>query len=308
MSLTTPLRFSLWFESDHIPYGGPGHVLISTIMGLIQNNCIILINEIGDINMLLSKSHILRKFDMMTRGTKRLIGPLTFEFGDAHVTNKEDHPLWKIGSTKSLYVIPSLWYARWVCNGLPFDNPEHKRTLAVWGSGVNTDYFTPIPKSIPRKHDYFVYFKSQKWDELASMHEYLFMNYFKLHGPTLVYYFYNHEEMKEVAQNAKFCIFMSSTETQGLASLEIMACGCPLFVVDQTKHINGNYAMDGATSVTCWNNTCGVKSSMANLAKDFPLFIEKLESYNPRSFVEREYSWKASAGKLLHYANLVETS
>jgi hypothetical protein len=96
---------------------------------------------------------------------------------------------------------------------------------------------------------------------------------------------------------------MSTTETQGIASLEIMACGCPLFVIDATRFDNEGYSLKGASSVTCWDDTCGIKSSMETLKEDFPRFLAAIESYDPRGFVEKYFSQKVAAG---HLRNLME--
>jgi hypothetical protein len=181
----------------------------------------------------------------------------------------------------------------------------------IWGAGVNTDFFRP--SSVLKKHTFFIYFKSQRWSELAQVHEYLFKHYFRFHGPTLVYYFHSHEELLAAATGSEFCIYMGGVETQGLAALEIMACGCPLFVLDVCEFAHGGVATQQATSVCCWDARCGMKSSLASMAEDFPKFITELEvgAYQPRAFVEEQYSWKAAAGILrraLESVNLAGTS
>ncbi len=104
---------------------------------------------------------------------------------------------------------------------------------------------------------------------------------------------------------------MSGTETQGLASLEIMACDCPLFVVDTTTFTVQTKQMEGASSVTCWSEEmCGMKSSMDNMPEDFPRFLEKVYGgqYTPRAFVEAQYSWRAAAGALRRAFSIVSGS
>jgi hypothetical protein len=294
-------RIGIWFDITHVPYGGPAHVLVGTLLGILQAHpdSVVLLNESGDYNWLYGMIPKLEDYKKQTVGRRCGTGPMTLSTGDAFVKNSEDHKLWMLDPTKrTIYLAPSLWFAQWICHGLPFRG-DSTRPLAVWGAGVNTDRFVPLPRPVAYRHDYFIYFKNQNWDQLRSIHDYLFHNYFKLHGPILMYYFYSSEELLEMAQRSRFCIFLAGTETQGLASLEIMACGCPLFVLDTTEHLQEGYGMSGATSVTCWDSTCGMKSSVKDMGRDFPVFMERLETYDPRSFVEREYSWKASAGKLV---------
>lgn len=147
-------------------------------------------------------------------------------------------------------------------------------------------------------HSFFIYFKSQRWTDLGLVHQYLFQNYFRMHGPTLVYYFYSPEELLAAATGAEFCIYIGCVETQGLAALEIMACGCPLFVLDVSLFSHEGITTQQATSVCCWDAQCGMKSSLASMSQDFPQFLKELPKYTPRKFVEAEYSFAAAAGKL----------
>ena len=92
---------------------------------------------------------------------------------------------------------------------------------------------------------------------------------------------------------------MGIPETQGLAALEIMATGCPLFILDKCQYTLDGVGTSTATSATCWSEgICGMKSKMEQIAEDFPRFLTALPEYRPRKFVEESYSWQAAAGKL----------
>jgi glycosyltransferase involved in cell wall biosynthesis len=121
-----------------------------------------------------------------------------------------------------------------------------------------------------------------------------------MHGPVLMYYFYSHEELLAAATGSEFCIFLDVAETQGLAALEIMACGCPLFVIDCNDYRAEGFICREVTSVTCWSPQCGIKSSIASFTEDFPRFLAGLASgdYDPREFVLTDYSWCAAAKNL----------
>ena len=305
----TPVRIGVWFEPSHVPYGGPAQVLIGTILGFLQADDppVILANEAGDLNWAFGITEDLADFEAKTRGLRRAIGPMCFTTAEFRVKNPDEHAVWNLGKHGDMiYLAPSFWFAKWISHGLPFyDLDKHRRPLAIWGAGVDTDRFKPlpVPRHLAMKRDFFVYFKSQNWTEHADVYSYIFNNYFKMRGVSLSYYFYNHEELRDVAQTSRFCIFMSTTETQGIASLEIMACGCPLFVIDATRFDNEGYSLKGASSVTCWDDTCGMKSSMETLKEDFPRFLAAIESYDPRGFVEKYFSQKVAAG---HLRNLME--
>jgi hypothetical protein len=301
------MRIGIWFNPTHTAYGGPAHVLIGTMLGFLADDSVILrLNEPGDLNWIVDPPESFAACDFGTRGLKRAVGPLLFSAADVLTEDPNTSPVWRLGAAQlTLYLAPSMWFGKWISRGLPFHDLTHNRPMAVWGAGVNTEWFRPLPlvpsaPLVPKMHTYFIYFKSQNWSDLRAVHEYLFANYFRLHGPTLMYYFYTHEELKAAATGAEFCIYLDAAETQGIAALEIMACGCPLFVLDCEDFRAHGYITKEATSVTCWDSRCGMKSSVARMAEDFPRFLADLEAgaYSPREFVERDYSWNAAAKKL----------
>ena len=290
-----PLRVGIWFNSLHVSYGGPSLVLIGTILGILQQDdpFIILLNEVGDVNWCVDRTDTLR-YDL-AKAPNMYIGPLVFSSADAEIEDYTQHELWKYGSN---FLAPSHWFRWWIMQGLPFDKKEKAghRTCDIWGSGVDIDYFRPIGE---KKHDYFIYFKSQNFPNLQKVHQFLFNNYFHFRGTVLTYYHYDKEMLREQANNSRFCIMVDNTETQGLASLEIMACNCPLFVLDCTQHKGDRMAMNGATSVPCMDHRCGMKSSWETMEKDFPLFLKALSLFQPRAYVCESYSFKAAAKNLL---------
>jgi hypothetical protein len=296
------MRIGIWFNPTHTAFGGPAQVLIGTMLGFLAAEDVVLrLNEPGDLNWIVDPPESFAACDFGTRGLKRAVGPLIFSHADARILDPNTSPVWRLGAAQlTLYLAPSMWFGKWISHGLPFHDLSHNRPMAVWGAGVNTDYFRPSAPLVQKVHTYFIYFKSQNWSDLRAVHEYLFANYFRLHGPVLMYYFYSHEELRAAATGSEFCIFLDAAETQGLAALEIMACGCPLFVLDCDGYTGEGFTTKEATSVTCWDSRCGMKSSVGRIAEDFPTFLSELErgTYAPREFVEREYSWAASAKKL----------
>jgi hypothetical protein len=292
----TSLRIGIWFDEGHVPFGGPSLVFVGTLLGLYQwsaesgQHIIVLFNETGDVNWSINSftSNNPRKLENLW------CGPLVYNHGDV-LTHYENHDAWK---TKQNVLFPSVWFADMICTAMPYKDPRKAegRRHDVWPSGVDVDYF--CPSQINKTQDYFIYYKSQTPNDLQAIQQYLFDNWFGIKGTIMTYYFYDKEMLRNVARSSKFCIMLDNTETQGLAALEIMATGCPLFVCDaETYTINeNNYP---ATSVTNMDNSCGIKSTLKNISKDFPTFIENLETYTPRNYVVANYSFKAAAGRLL---------
>jgi hypothetical protein len=242
---------------------------------------LILLNEPGDVNWIFDKTEHYKY--ATSRCKNAVIGPMIFM--PEPTTDPLKHWLYQSGHTN--YVAPSTWVKNFIENQL---SPPPPKQIHVWGAGVDTDFFHPS-KTSNKTQDYFIYFKSQNWETLRRLHAYFFNSYFKISGSILCYYNYTPEMLRSASQASRFCIYVNNQETQGLASLEIMACECPLFVVDEPEK---------NPSVTCWDDTvCGVKSTIDSIEKDFPVFLQELESFKPRSFVCNNYSFESAARNLL---------
>ena len=294
------MRIGIWFNECHLSYGGPSHVIVGLILGLIQvvADCVILLNEPGDINFIIDNTTDYK--NAVYKSQHAVIGTLVFSGGEAEVEEYASHVLWTTGAT---FVAPSEWYKYWICCGLPYTKPEvaKHRSLHVWGAGVDTEYFCP---SEGKSQDYFIYFKSQDYGDLNMIHNYLFENYFNMRGHVLTYYHYDRHALKIAAQKSRYCIMLDRTESQGLASLEIMACDCPLFVLDWTRFQGNRLSIEGASSVPCMDNRCGMKSKKSSYKTDFPEFLKKLPTYTPRKHVLENYSYAAAAKNLVKIMEL----
>jgi hypothetical protein len=270
---------------------------------------LILLNEPGDVNWALDSTEDLAYTTQ--KAPNLCIGPACFNGSEATIQTSsnelETNPIWEY--TRNC-IVPSLWFGQFISHGMPFLDSKRSggRRLHVWGAGVDIDRFCPALK--PEKtQDYFIYFKSQNYEHLRNIHSYLFTHYFQLRGTIVTYYTYSPEQLLHAARTSRFCIMLDRTETQGLASLEIMACDCPLFVLDWKEYVqegsdNRVLCTHAATSVPCMDHRCGMKSSWETLEKDFPVFLDTLHSYSPREYVLESYSFEASARKLRH---LLET-
>lgn len=297
---TAPLRIGIWFQTNHAPYGGPSLVLTGTILGLYQmaeekgQSILVLLNEMGDVNWALT--HTSASESDAAKMPDLWYGPLLFNHNDADCTDYKNHTTWKLCKN---VLFPSTWFRAWINTGLPYLDPERAewRRTAIWPSGIDTDYFSPCDEQ--KTQDYFIYFKSQNFDDLNKLHGYLFSNWFGMKGTILTYYHYDPAMLRAQARASKFCILLDATETQGLAALEILACDCPLFVLDATTFVGKQKILEGATSVTCWDPCCGIKSSFQNITHDFPVFVKHSALFHPRRWVVANYSFSASAGRLL---------
>jgi hypothetical protein len=290
------MRIGIWVNTNHFAAGGPAVVLIGLLIGLKQvlPNSLIILNDEGDINIGFHTGMDPRLYPKNT-----IFGPNPFAI-DVH-TNPEENILWK---HRKNYIFNSTWVIDWLEQYFPLKKSfiENTKNIYIWESGVDTSYFQPLKER--KQNDFFIYYKSQKSDQLESVWAYLFQNYYGLKGGLICYHFYKQDMLRDMAQKSKFCIMLDNEETQGLAALEIMACNCPIFCIDKKSYVRNNIMMSGSvTSICSWSDTdCGMKSTEEKWREDFPEFLKKINTYNPTKFVHEKYSFATTAKQLLQIA------
>ena len=152
--------------------------------------------------------------------------------------------------------------------------------------------------------DFLIYFKNR-----ARNHLMVVLNHLQERGLTftlLEYGNYSQEQFKLALSSVRFCVIIDNTESQGIATQEMMAANKPLFVLDQPvwDHMGQEYAIP-ATSVPYWSNECGEKITRPEEIEDvFDRFYSNLDNYTPKDFVDRELSPQKTVQILLdHYAS-----
>jgi hypothetical protein len=150
--------------------------------------------------------------------------------------------------------------------------------------------------------DCLIYYKNRPVDHLQAV-----LDFFEKRGITytgLEYGNYTQEEFIESLSSVRFCVIIDNTESQGIATQEMMAANKPIFVWDQTiwDHMGSEYTVP-ATSVPYWSEECGIIITSQNeLENSFDIFYSNLSNYSPRDFVERELSAQKTVQILLeHY-------
>jgi len=292
------MEIGIWIHTGHFAAGGPTAVIIGVLIGIkkLLPNAIILINEPGLFNIQLFG--IYQDVRMYPKNT--IFGPNPISLSYVGMNEPTDDKIW-------LHAKHLTFSAMWVINWLEQKFPIRKafydktKTIDIWESGVDTDYFTPI--SEPKTQDFFIYYKSQRMADIENIWSVLFHNFYGIKGTVVCYHFYKPEMLREAARKSKFCIMLDNEETQGLAALEIMACNCPIFCIDRNYYRSNNKVMEGTvTSIVSWSPICGIKSTEEAWKSDFETFLTNLSSYKPSQFVHENYSYRESARKLMSIA------
>jgi hypothetical protein len=180
----------------------------------------------------------------------------------------------------------------------------------LWRAGISTDEWVDV-KDHEKTIDVLIYDKI-RWERKKTTPLFLepiknFLEENDLSYFVLQYGNITHEAYKDLLSKSRAMVFLCEHETQGMAYQEALASNVPVVAWDHgwwTDPVWPAYSETPipATSVPLFSRECGEKFRMvADFPKTFEKFWSKLESYNPRQFIQREVSFKKSAGTYCKY-------
>lgn len=204
------------------------------------------------------------------------------------VTPDDDPGLW---GRYDNFVVPSKWVAD-LYAGFPVTSGKK---VSVWPVGIDTDLFCG---GFHKSCDCLIYVKNRSETLVSCIKDML--NDRGISSQVLRYGSYSEENMLDCTRDCRFCILLDHTESQGIAYMEILSAGLPMFVVDQPEWRPGV----PATSVPYFSEECGLISDQ-DVDNSFDVFRASLHKYSPREYITREHCLAASASK---YCKLIEES
>lgn len=181
------------------------------------------IEEVGDIVHVLCDTNALAQaisLKRMGRIKKLLAGPNLMVR-----SNECNHIL--ASPEIDVCIVPS----EWVKNAYIEDEPSLAGRIQCWPAGVDTSYWTPINKKATKK--VLVYWKTESENFCSQVEDEL-----KKHNwipIRLRYGSYSAEHYKQILSEVAFAVFMSRTESQGIALAEAWAMNIPTLVWNADK-------------------------------------------------------------------------
>ena len=254
------------------------------------------INEVGDVVFVPAGFDALRQAIQLRRNgriKKLLAGPNLVGRGcdeNNIVANTEI----------DVYFSPSYW----PLINLLDDAPSLKGRMHVWYAGVDTNFWVPIPKKKERiSKKVLVYWKTESEHFCIQVEEIL-----KKYGwlPMRVRYgHYAKEQYKNMLSESAFAVFISRSESQGIALVEAWSMDVPTLVWEKAEPllyrekiwwpISACPYLHPLTSVS-WNTL----EELDILLRSIPTM---LPSFDPRNWVLRNMSDEVSAQLLLKIVN-----
>lgn len=279
---------------------GPFKVVQNTLLGLENLGCEILVND--DI----TKHEFNWVHDDLLSYVYAALIQKPILFGPNLVISHIDLPQDKGPAAGSICLVPSNWVkAGWIGS---MKGDEY--SVITWAAGIDVDRFKPISSKLAEEY-IIVYFKNRKRSDLLSVISSLNKRGYKY--KIFEYGKYIESEYLASLQLAKYGIWISGTESQGIALMEALATDLPILVWD-CKIMSDNF-LDNfpviapkfpksfeqiiATSAPYFSDQCGIKIDTLD-ELDFAIseMDRKYNLFRPRDFILSDYTTNNSARKL----------
>jgi glycosyltransferase involved in cell wall biosynthesis len=201
-------------------------------------------------------------------------------------------------------LVPGEWM-RLMCE------PFYKDKVVAWPAGIDTDYWAPAPVADKVKFDLLMYDKipgDELTDGIIAILKQQNITY-----QYIRYGSYTQPELKSKLANSKAAIFLSKSETQGLAYQQILSSGVPILAWDK-----GGYWEDPAyfphtvkyqpvSSVPYWDERCGMKfNTIADFETKLPVFLNTTNRFKPRDYILENLTLEKSAAHYLEIYRQIE--
>ena len=221
-----------------------------------------------------------------------LLGPNNWEIPDERTAGKYND-----------FVVPSQWVKDLY---LTFDFMKNKN-IHVWPVGIDTEDW-PDTRSKEKPGDCLIYHKGMP-DEIKNLAVELCLDR-NLSCGILSYGSYDESALHDATNQCRFAILITRTESQGIAAQQILASGLPCFVFEKEQWDDRNDGIAcAASAVPYWDSRCGVKvregASREEIHEAFTHFLENIDSFDPRSFIEENLTLEICAQKFI---DILETT
>lgn len=281
------------------PSGGPSSVLRSLVRGLslldipynlnpqrncVRKNCIVLSDVLA-----LEEAIALKEEGIIN---VLLAGPNIVTFPEEY-----DHIVMDVKVDRC--VVPSDWVQQLYSRNLPF---EHAR-ISVWPAGVDLNMW---PDNMGANLDhptvliYLKHFDDQRFSQQI-------FSYFNEHGwnvEVVVYGEYRQDEFSEILHGVNLAIFLSITESQGIALAEVWASNVPTFVLRRDYLTLPDGSRCEASSAPYLNRETGMFfNSFGSFLECMDEFWKEPTSFKPRNWVSQNMTDEICAEKLIGMFN-----
>ncbi len=186
---------------------------------------------------------------------------------------------------------PSGWAKDWLASLAP----TRAQALSIWAAGVET---APITKLSSERGTFIVYQKKCP----TALFEYIISELQKRGLPYKVvrYGAYSRRAYLSELNRAKALIFLSESESQGIAIHEAWMMDVPTLVWDRRLFKAGDYEWMGASSAPYLSDEVGIEfKDEQELSVKLDSFLKKLDTFRPRAYHLQNFTDRKAAEEYL---------
>ncbi|MCK9273392.1 hypothetical protein M0P65_07690 [Candidatus Gracilibacteria bacterium] len=269
---------------------GPEAVIASAIRGFEELHVVYKINpklkEINNSTVWVIKDYRTLKLaiELKKMGVikKLLAGPIISVL-------PEDHNSILLNKNIDKIIFPSQWPKDFFVYKYPF----LKNKIETCPAGVDSNIYKPQEKEF----DFLIYNKNKEEisEKIIEILEKKNLTYKKIeYGKFKPGKYYN------LLNKTKFLIYLSNSESQGIALNEAWAANVPTFVLKNTKwQYQGNTWQDDKISAPYLTEETGGFFEVENMENDLNTFLNKEKTFKPREYSLNHFSDKIVTQKII---------
>jgi len=277
------------FHSGSTKINGCTKVIVNLKNGLIKLGHTVIDNGFGDANGCLQGIALLMS---MKLPYNTLIGP------EIVVLPTEKPELFK---KYKYWVQPANWVIEYMKQ---FPTIIKNTIMSSWPVGIDTDRFNDLGRG-KFEYDCFIYYKNVTRQTPVSALNFIKKRCDELNLKYLVLEYGKYKEEQKVlaCKKCKFGIYWTGTERQGIALMEILSMGCPLYVLDMLKFEYSGFEYYGTSAPYFDEKLCGIKHFDFSRINEF---LDNLSNYKPRDCIISEHTLELGAKKYLEILEVIK--
>ncbi len=193
-----------------------------------------------------------------------------------------------------------LFVSNWLPN-IFFKTYKHKnRPYKIWYSGIDHVYWNS--EVIPKNRQYILYIKSDHFNISKIIERHLKLKNVKF--KILRYGSYSKEQYKNELQKSCGVIFISPSETQGLAMFESWSCNVPTIHWNPEMMLYLGKKYEPASSCPYLDQTLGLSfKSVEEFSQKFEEFRNQISQFSPRKKILEKYKVSDSTNLFLNHVD-----
>ncbi len=190
------------------------------------------------------------------------------------------------------YIVPS----EWVKNLVTGDCSKLKDRILCWSAGVDSNYWKPSVGATNRKK-VLIYWKTERREFCNQV-----VKLVRDGGmdPVLLQYGrYNVEQYRDVLNHSTFSIFISRSESQGIALAEAWSMNVPTLVFDPGEFVFGGRMIYNVSACPYLTTATGLTWKTLDELRNIIQNKSSFAAFAPREYVLNRFTDEYSARQLL---------